>query len=54
MEKVEKEKHILIKNLKQQTQITKEKELLIDKISMHIVKCMEARGKDIDYKFYYR
>ena len=21
---------------------------------MHIIKCMEARGKEVDYKFYYR
>ena len=40
MERVEKEKHILSRELKQQTQVTKEKEALLDKVSMHIIKCM--------------
>lgn len=52
MEKVEKEKQVLAKSLREQVALTKEKEMLINKINMDILNCMEK--KEIDPKFYYR
>jgi hypothetical protein len=52
MERVEKEKQLLAKSLKEQAAQTRDKELLLGKICMDIFNCMEK--KEIDPKFYYR
>lgn len=52
MERVEKEKQLLMKSLKEQAAHTREKELLLGKICTDIFNCMEK--KETDPKFYYR